>query len=145
MWVSLMPESFVIFMLMLDIYKLRQHWYPTVVRVLVITTAQLHSTKPELRFCAGCCVGDLQWWGSLTMFPAGNKGKCLSSANHTTKSTHHDHCEIKSCGEDDGIFYELHLSRGIPRLSYSFIPFQEVEKQERTNFFMSETWSINYK
>ena len=34
-------------------------------------------------------VGDSRWWGSLTMFPAGNKGKCLSSVNHTTKTIHH--------------------------------------------------------
>ena len=26
-----------------------------------------------------------RWWGSLTMVPAGNKAKCLSSVNHTTK------------------------------------------------------------
>ena len=48
-----MPESFVIFMLMLDIYKLKKHWYPAVVGVVFITIAQLNSTKPELRFCAG--------------------------------------------------------------------------------------------
>ena len=47
-----MLESFIIFMLMLDIYKVKQHWYPAVVGVVVITTAQLHLTKPELRFCA---------------------------------------------------------------------------------------------
>ena len=33
-------------------------------------------------------VGDSQWWGSLTMVPAGNKAKCLSSVNHTTKTIH---------------------------------------------------------
>ena len=57
------------------------------------TTAQLHSTKPELRFCAGSNparrVGDSRWWGSLTMVPAGNKAKRLSSVNHTTKTIHH--------------------------------------------------------
>ena len=63
--------------------------------VVVITTAQLHSTKPELRFCAGSNparrVGDSWWWGSLTMIPAGNKAKRLSSVNHTTKTIHHHH------------------------------------------------------
>ena len=54
--------------------------------VVVITTAQLHSTKSELRFkpCSRR-VGDSRWWGSLTMVPAGNKAKRLSSVNHTTK------------------------------------------------------------
>ena len=74
---------------------------------------------------------------SLTIFPAGNKAKCLSLVNHTTKSTHHHHCEIKSCGEGE-VFYQLHLSRGIPHLSYNFIPLQEVEKQERTNFLRAK-------
>ena len=39
-----------------------------------------------------CCsrrVGDWRWWGSLTMFPTGNKAKRLSSVNHTTKTIHH--------------------------------------------------------
>ena len=68
------------------------------------------------------------------MFLAGNKAKCLSSVNHTTKLTHHHHCQINSCGGYDDVFYQIRLSRGIPHLSYNFIPFQEVEKQERTNF-----------
>ena len=34
-------------------------------------------------------VGDSRWWGSLTMVPAGNKAKRLSSVNHTTKTIHH--------------------------------------------------------
>ena len=58
--------------------------------VVVITTAQLHSIKPEPRFCRfkPCLesVGDLRWWGSLTMIPAGNKAKRLSLVNHTTKT-----------------------------------------------------------
>ena len=37
------------------------------------------------------CVGDSRWWGSLTMVPAGNKAKHLSSVNHTTKTIHHHH------------------------------------------------------
>ena len=36
-------------------------------------------------------VGDSRWWGSMTMVPAGNKAKHLSSVNHTTKTIHHHH------------------------------------------------------
>ena len=36
-------------------------------------------------------VGDSRWWGSLTMVPARNKAKRLSSVNHTTKTIHHHH------------------------------------------------------
>ena len=36
-------------------------------------------------------VGDSRWWGSLTVVPAGNKAKRLSSVNHTTKAIHHHH------------------------------------------------------
>ena len=36
-------------------------------------------------------VGDSRWWGSLTMVPAGNKAKRLSSVNHTTKTIRHHH------------------------------------------------------
>ena len=39
-------------------------------------------------------VGDSQWWGSLTMVPAGNKAKRLSSVNHTTKTIHHHHHHV---------------------------------------------------
>ena len=52
--------------------------------VMVIATAQIHSLTPELRFCTGwnpaACrrIGDLRWWGSLTMVPTGNKAKRLS-------------------------------------------------------------------
>ena len=74
--------------------------YCCVLFVLVITTAQLHSTRPELRFCAGSnpacgvsAVEHLRWWESLTMVSAGNKAKHLSSVNHTTKTIHyHHHC-----------------------------------------------------
>ena len=43
---------------------------------MVITTVQLHSTKPELRFCAGSNPTNGM-----------SENKCLSSVNHTTK--HH--------------------------------------------------------
>ena len=36
-------------------------------------------------------VGDSRWWGSLTVVPAVNKAKPLSSVNHTTKTIHHHH------------------------------------------------------
>ena len=36
-------------------------------------------------------VEDSRWWGSLTMVPAGNKAKGLSSVNHTAKTIHHHH------------------------------------------------------
>ena len=36
-------------------------------------------------------VGDSQWWRSLTMVPAVNKAKRLSSVNHTIKAIHHHH------------------------------------------------------
>ena len=44
-----------------------------------------------LRMFKSCsrCVGDSRWWRSLTMVPAGNKAKRLSSVNHTTKTIHH--------------------------------------------------------
>ena len=35
------------------------------------------------------CVGDSQWWGSLTMVPAGNKAKLLLLVHHTTTTIHH--------------------------------------------------------
>ena len=69
--------------------------------VVVFTTAQLHSTKPKLRFCT-CLwrVRDSRWWGSLTVVPAGKKAKCLSLVNHTTKLMlyhhhHHHHHQVK--------------------------------------------------
>ena len=47
-------------------------------------THVLHRFKPCL-----WSIRDLRWWGSLTMVPAGNKVKCLSLFNHTTKTIHH--------------------------------------------------------
>ena len=72
--------------------------------VVVITTAQLHLTMPEVRFCVGSnpargVFGDSQWWGPLTMVPAGNKAKCLSSVNHTTKTIHHHHHQYQQIRE----------------------------------------------
>ena len=59
---------------------------------LTITTAQFHSSKPELLFCAGlntaCSVLEISnsedlWQWSLTV----NKAKCFSSVKHNTKTT----------------------------------------------------------
>ena len=43
-------------------------------------------------------VRDLRWWGSLRMAPVGNKAKCLSSVNLTTKTIHrhHNHHHIRN-------------------------------------------------
>ena len=63
---------------------------------VVIDTAQLHSTKFELWFCTSsnpACdlLEDSRWLESLTIVPAGNKAKRLSSVNHTAKTIHHHH------------------------------------------------------
>ena len=42
-------------------------------------------------------VGDSRWWGSLTVAPAGNKAKRLSSVNHTTTTIHHHHHHCFTC------------------------------------------------
>ena len=64
--------------------------------VVVITTAQLHSTKPELRFCTGSNPArgvsgirngeDLWQWSRLEI----RLGQ-PSLVNHTTKAIHHHH------------------------------------------------------
>ena len=67
--------------------------------VVVVTIAQLHSTKPELRFCAGsnhaCGMSEIRDGEDFAIFfsivPAGNKAKRLSLVNHTTKTIHHHH------------------------------------------------------
>ena len=79
--------------------------------VVVITTAQLHSSKSELRFCAGSlCVGDSWWRGSLTMVPTGNEAKRLSSVNHTTKTIHHHH--ISQTLHWGSYIYDVHTEGG---------------------------------
>ena len=68
--------------------------------VMVMTTPQLHSAKPELRFCGVLNpapgvfeIGD--GGGTLTMVQTGNKVKSLSSVNHTTKAVNHHHQMIR--------------------------------------------------
>ena len=72
--------------------------------VVVITTAQLHLNKLELRFCAGSnpahrmleiCDGEDLWqWSWLEI-----RLKRLSPVNHTTKTIHHHHTDqvLTSC------------------------------------------------
>ena len=57
------------------------------------TTSFYKAWNQVLRRFKSCsrCVGDSRWWGSLTMAPAENKAKRLSSVNHTTKTIHHHH------------------------------------------------------
>ena len=63
-------------------------------RGVVVITTQLHSTKPELRFCAGlnhaCAVSEIRngedlWKWSLLEIML----KRFSLVNHTTKTTYH--------------------------------------------------------
>ena len=79
--------------------------------LVVITTAQLHSTKPELRFCAGSNparrVRNSRWWGSLTIVMAGNKAKRFSSGNYTPKTIHH-HCNLIRYISFAGCFIKQH-------------------------------------
>ena len=65
--------------------------------VVVITTTQLHSSKSELRLCAGSkscsrLIGDSQWSESLTVAPAGNKatpfvGQSYDKINSSSSSS----------------------------------------------------------
>ena len=68
-------------------YPFNKKYHKEGVGVLVITNAQLLSTKPKqfLRRFKSCsqCVRDSRWWGSLTIVAAGNIAKCLSSVNST--------------------------------------------------------------
>ena len=50
---------------------------------------------PRLNSCLRL-VGDLRWWESLRVVPAGNKAKRLSSVNHYIKTIHHHHPHIKT-------------------------------------------------
>ena len=62
-------------------YAFNEHIYICLVFTTVITTAQLHSMKLELRFWAGSnhAYGELEICDGedLTKVPAGNKAKCL--------------------------------------------------------------------
>ena len=58
-------------------------------------STQIYSSKSELRICAGsyptCGVSEIRDGKELTMDPARNKAKRLSSVSHTTKTVHHHH------------------------------------------------------
>ena len=59
---------------------------------IVITTAQLYSTKHWLRFCicSNLAHGILvyfRWWKPLTMAPFGTKAKRLLSVNQSAKAS----------------------------------------------------------
>ena len=72
-------QNFVIFQFQKTINKYNydvQSWHRGLV---VITAAQLHLTKPELRFCAGSNPAP------------GVSEICLSSVNYNTKTIHHHH------------------------------------------------------
>ena len=80
---------------------------------MVITTAQLHSTKPELRLRAGSnpaggvseiCDGEDDPGNDLTMVLAGNKAKCLSSVNHTPKTIHQFNSVIP-CSKSESLLH----------------------------------------
>ena len=68
--------------------------------VVVITTAQLHSSKPELRFCAGSNpargVSEIRDGEGLWQWSRLEKRLRLSSVNHTTKTIHHWSSSIDS-------------------------------------------------
>ena len=63
--------------------------------VVVITKAQLYSTKPSLRFCASSnpagSVSEICDGENLTLVEGGNKVKYFSLVNHSAKTIHHHH------------------------------------------------------
>ena len=60
----------------------------------------------RLKSCSQC-VWDSWWWGSLTMVPARNKTKSLSSVNYTTKTIHHS--SSSSSGAPPSVwFHKIH-------------------------------------
>ena len=63
--------------------------------VVVIITTQLHSTKPDLRFCAGSnparSVSEIRDGEDLWQWSRLEIRLRLSSVNHTTKTIHHHH------------------------------------------------------
>ena len=77
--------------------------------VVVITSAQLHSTKPELRFYAGSNSAR-----GVSEIRDGNKAERLSSVNHTTKTIHHHHQFIASASTQ--IVHYNHIKGSSKRL-----------------------------
>ena len=69
-----------------------------------MNTAQIHSSKPKVRFCAGSnqARGVSEIHGHVDdSVPARNKAKRLPSVNYTTKTIHvhphHDHHHVALC------------------------------------------------
>ena len=60
--------------------------------IVVTATAQLQSTKPELRFCEGSkpahSMSNLHWWEYLATVLVGNKDEVLVLVSHSAKTTH---------------------------------------------------------
>ena len=87
--------------------------------VVVTTTAQLHSTKPEFRFCADSNPArgvleirdgeDLWQWSRLEI----RINKRLSLVNHTTKTIHHHHQFIRAWFFRKNLIYLQYLKKGL--------------------------------
>ena len=78
--------------------KRKWPWYYGVV---VITTLQTHLTKSaQIKTLLAACQR-FAMVGSLTMVPARNKAKRLSSISHTIKTIHHHHCNHHHQGLDN--------------------------------------------
>ena len=65
-------------------------WSPFYLFNFYLGWFQVLQLTPFLLSCSQR-VGDSQWWGSLTMIPAGNKAKRFPPVNRTTKAIHHHH------------------------------------------------------
>ena len=68
---------------------------------MVITSAQLHSTKYGIKFCAGSSatlgVSEISNSEYLRMVLADNKAKRLFAVNHTAKAINHHHHHHRIC------------------------------------------------
>ena len=73
-------------------------------------------------------VGDLGWWGFLTMDPAGNNAKYLSLVNHTTKTIHHHH-------------HHYHHGTGRRLLLLTFLEDRRKRTVHRDNSLAWEWWA----
>ena len=74
-------------------------------------------------------VGDLRWWGSLTVVPAGNKAKCLLSVNHCRKTIHHQ--------------LLIHSVKHWPSLVIYFELWTYIYQLKRTSEFpLVESWDV---
>ena len=74
-------------------------------------------------------VGDLGWWGFLTMDPAGNNAKYLSLVNHTTKTILHHH------------HHHHHHGTGRRLLLLTFLEDRRKRTVHRDNLLAWEWWA----